>query len=175
MKYCVSCKKIHEDDANHCSFCYSSELKLVPDEHQVCDTCASKENLYKYNTPWFSGSYTYGGKCTCKICYEKLQRQIERESKMKYLIIDDNEPVFCESTEEVNDYLKRNFSDCSDGEPSTDSVVILKLEKRSDYLTEKHFRSPGQPHIVVYDDEIYEVIDAMEPTVEFDHDLSISW
>jgi hypothetical protein len=178
MKYCVSCKKVLPDETEKCPcdiYSWSSrELKILPIE-AVCHKCGSTEEL-SYQEPWKSSSYSYG--CECAVCKKKVMDYIAREEAMKYLILDgyQNEDVFCDDKDEVEEHFKYYTNEPWEHENSMSDIIILKLEMVSGKVTAGDFKPPSNTHLVFYDGETYRVEEVIEPKLENQgSDYSLEW
>jgi hypothetical protein len=171
--------KIYEDNEEcNCVKEYFSwnKGKMIPlDIEPICKHCGSKENL-KYHEPYVYKTIDEvdPGYCTCYECDEKTYRKYEREEAMKYIIMTPDEDKFCDSKNEVEEFLEEiasNF-DCED---TFEDYLILKLELRTGELNAKDFKSPNNTHLVFYENEIYKIEEVIEPTVEFSGETTINW
>jgi hypothetical protein len=157
----------------------------------VCK-CGSTEGLeYHERHSWKSiGLKDDPAYCECAACRKKIRDRIAREESMKYLIIDNyqDENKFCDSTDEVEEFLKYYSEDSEFSSGPLDDVLILKLEPVKENLKESDFKPQHEyvdggyqnkqepnTHIVIWDGEIFQVEDVMVPELEYDGGRSISW
>jgi hypothetical protein len=182
MKYCSLCKNVLPDEATQCScdgYSHSwrnGQLKHLPIE-PTCHTCGSSEDL-NYREPW-KGTYgTYGNECRCAVCIKKTQDAITREEGMKYLVLDgyQNEDVFCDDKDAVEEHFKYYMSEPWEFENSMSDIIILKLELVTGDVKAEHFKPPHNTHLVFWDGETYRVEEVIEPTLENQgSDYSLNW
>jgi hypothetical protein len=196
VKYCSKCKKVYPDGIDfECTrektYSWDKPVVMIELDCEPVCKCGSTESLtyhpeYKFTTSKGSiPSY-----CTCAECDRKLQARIDREESMKYLILDSyqDENKFCDSKEEVEEFLKYYVEDSDRDSGPLEDVLILKLEpltenlKESDFKPQREYTEGGflnkqepNTHIVIWDGEIFRVDDVMVPEIEYDGDRSINW
>jgi hypothetical protein len=153
--------------------------------------CGSEVDL-TWHAPykWSSCSQIDPDYCECAECDRKRQARIDREDSMKYLVLDNyqGENKFCDSTDEVEEFLKYYVEDSDRDSGPLNDVLILKLEpvtenlKESDFKPQREYTSEGyqnkqepNTHIVVWDGEMFRIEDVMVPTLEYDGGREISW
>lgn len=196
MRYCSKCKKVYPDGID----CECTKVKKYewekPNEMVELDCeakckCGSIENLtyhpeYKYST----SSHVDPSYCTCAECDRKQQARIDREESMKWLILDNyqDENKFCDSKEEVEEFLKYYIEDSDRSSGPLNDVLILKLEPLTENLKESDFKPQREyvegafydkqepnTHIVIWDGELFRVDEVSTPELEYDGDRSVNW
>jgi hypothetical protein len=198
LKYCSKCKKVYPDGidceclSENTQYSYKPAVMSALDCEPICK-CGSAENLkyhefYSWKHIGISDDPAY---CECAECDRKRQARIDREDSMKYLIIDNyqDENKFCDSTDEVEEFLKYYAEDSDRDSGPIDDVLILKLEpleqrslKKSDFKPQREYTSEGwqskqepNTHIVVWDGELFRVENVMVPELEYDGGREIKW
>lgn len=197
MKYCSKCKKVYPDGIDcECTkekrYSWDKAVSMIDLDCEVVCKCGSTEDLtyhplFKYHTAGLKDSPSY---CTCAECDRKLQARIDREKSMKYLIIDNyrDENKFCDSTDDVEEFLKYYTDDSEFEQGPLNDVLILKLEPVTEHLKESDFkpqrdyidggyqnRQEPNTHIVIWDGEIFRVESVTVPEIEYDGGRSLSW
>lgn len=99
---------------------------------------------------------------------------------MKYLILDgyQNEDVFCNDKDEVENHFKYYTDEAWEHENSMSDIIILKLklELVTGDIKAEHFKPPHNTHLVFLDGETYRVEEVIKPELENQgSDYTLNW